>query len=85
MHRGHGLLFFADTRAVEKIAFRVYIEGMRRNEVIARLKQTEPALKAFGWQRFTCLDRMRAMRPEATRMWMSSSIRLPTVRLVFCR
>jgi hypothetical protein len=40
--------FFTATRAVEKIAFRVYIEGMRRDEVIARLKQTEPALKAFG-------------------------------------
>ena len=34
--------------AVEKSASRAYIEGMRRDEVIARLKQTEPALKAFG-------------------------------------
>ena len=25
-----------------------YIEAMRRDEVIARLKQTEPALRAFG-------------------------------------
>ena len=25
-----------------------YIEGMRRDEVIARLKQTEPALRAVG-------------------------------------
>jgi uncharacterized protein len=33
---------------VEKSAFRVYIERMRRDEVIAKLKETEPALKAFG-------------------------------------
>jgi predicted nucleotidyltransferase len=39
----------ADLRtAVEKSATRVYIEGMRRDEVIAKLKETEPALKAFG-------------------------------------
>jgi predicted nucleotidyltransferase len=34
--------------AMEKIASRVYIEDMRRDEVIARLKKTEPALKASG-------------------------------------
>jgi uncharacterized protein len=34
--------------AVEKTASRVYIEGMRRDEVIAKLKETEPALKASG-------------------------------------
>lgn len=33
---------------MEKAATRVYIEGMRRDEVIAKLKETEPALKAFG-------------------------------------
>jgi predicted nucleotidyltransferase len=33
---------------VEEIAFGVYIEVMRRDEVIARLKETEPTLKAFG-------------------------------------
>jgi len=33
---------------VEKTAARVYMEGMRRDDVIAKLKETEPALKAFG-------------------------------------
>jgi uncharacterized protein len=33
---------------VEKSASQAYIKGMRRDEVIARLKETEPALKAFG-------------------------------------
>jgi hypothetical protein len=33
---------------VEKTAARVYMERMRRDEVIAKLKQTEPALKGFG-------------------------------------
>jgi predicted nucleotidyltransferase len=31
-----------------KIGVPMYIEGMRRDEVIAKLKETEPALKAFG-------------------------------------
>jgi predicted nucleotidyltransferase len=33
---------------VEKTGTPVYMESMRRDEVIAKLKQTEPALKAFG-------------------------------------
>jgi predicted nucleotidyltransferase len=33
---------------VEKSVPQAYIKGMRRDEVIAKLKETEPALKAFG-------------------------------------
>jgi predicted nucleotidyltransferase len=33
---------------VEKTDTAVYMESMRRDEVIAKLKQTEPALKGFG-------------------------------------
>jgi predicted nucleotidyltransferase len=33
---------------VENSRLLAYIESMRRDEVIARLKQTEPALKEFG-------------------------------------
>jgi hypothetical protein len=33
---------------VEKTGTPVYMESMRRDEVIAKLKQTEPALKGFG-------------------------------------
>jgi predicted nucleotidyltransferase len=34
--------------AVERLTFGAYIEGMRRAEAIAKLKEAEPALKAFG-------------------------------------
>jgi predicted nucleotidyltransferase len=34
--------------AVEKSVPQAYIKGMRRDEFIAKLKETEPALKAFG-------------------------------------
>jgi uncharacterized protein len=33
---------------LEKASFRSYIEPMRRDDVIAHLKQTEPALRALG-------------------------------------
>ena len=33
---------------MEKTAAQVYIEGMRRDDVITRLKETEPALKGLG-------------------------------------
>lgn len=33
---------------MEKSSLLAYVVGMRREEVIARLKETEPALRAFG-------------------------------------
>ena len=33
---------------MENSSVRAYIAGMRRDDVIARLKKTEPALRAFG-------------------------------------
>jgi hypothetical protein len=47
---------------------------MRRDEVIARLKETEPALKAFGVGALYLFDRMPAMRRNLTQTSTSLSM-----------
>jgi hypothetical protein len=58
---------------------------MRRDEVIAKLKEAEPALRGFGVAALYLFGSHARDEAQSGSDWTSSSIRLPTAILDFCR
>lgn len=71
-------LLTAPQETFEKRAGRVMYGLMRRDDVIAKLRDAEPALREIGVERFTFLGLMRATKHSRAPTSMCSSCQLRT-------
>jgi hypothetical protein len=67
-----------NTAQVENPCRLAYIKSMRRDDVIAKLKETEPVLRAFGVAALYLFARTRVTKQALTPMLMSLSMSRPT-------